>query len=476
MAFDFPLIEPHLVTKLGVSVSNPATGETVARVREYSAADVEAIISEADSAKSDWADLTAKARAVVLKNWNNLILENQNQLAELITLESGKPFAESKGEVAYGASFVEWFAGEGKRAYGDVIPRQAAGKQPIVFKQPVGVTAAITPWNFPLAMITRKAGPALAAGCPMIVKPAESTPLTALALETLAHQAGVPKAIFRTLPTNDPVAIGKVFCDSSTVRKLSFTGSTAVGKTLLAQCAGTVKRVSMELGGNAPFIVFGDADIDAAVDGAMASKYRNAGQTCVCANRFIVQDSIHDAFVEKFADKVRALKVGHGRDPGVEIGPLINKAGADKVASLVESAKRSGATALVGGNRHSAGDTFFEPTILTGVTHDMEIANAEIFGPVAPVFRFSEEADAIAMANDTPYGLAAYFYSRDIGRIWRVMEALEYGMVGVNDGIISTEIAPFGGVKESGLGREGAYQGIDEYLEVKYALIGGLLT
>lgn len=474
MAFDTSLLPEGTLTETGLDVYNPASQTHLATVRTFSHQDVEQIIKAAHAARSDWAGRPAKVRAGILKEWNRLILQNKDTLASLVTAECGKPLAESAGEVAYGAAFIEWFAEEAKRAYGEVIPHHADGKRLITIKQPIGLTAAITPWNFPLAMITRKAGPALAAGCPMIVKPAEATPLTALALEKLAHEAGVPRDIFRVVTTNDPQTIGKLFCDHPDVRKLSFTGSTAVGKILLAQCAGTVKRVSMELGGNAPFIVFDDADVDAAVEGAMASKYRNAGQTCVCSNRFLVQEGIYDAFVDAFAKKISALKVGDGNQSGVQIGPLINSAGVDKVDDLVRKAVAAGADVKLGGSRHAAGDTFFEPTLLTGVTTDMEIAHSEIFGPVAPILKFSDEAEAIRIANDTPYGLAAYFYAGSMARVWRVMEELEYGMVGVNEGIISTEVAPFGGVKESGIGREGAHQGLDEYLEIKYALLGGI--
>lgn len=474
MAFDISLLPPDITAETGLEVFNPADQSHLTTVRICSADDVTRIIDAAHLARQDWAARPAKARSSVLKAWNDLILANKNALAALITAECGKPLAEAAGEVAYGASFIEWFAEEAKRAYGEVIPHHADGKRLMTFKQPIGVAAAITPWNFPLAMITRKAGPALAAGCPMIVKPAEATPLTALALEKLAHEAGIPKDIFRVVTTNDPGRIGSVFCDHPSVRKLSFTGSTAIGKILLAQCASTVKRVSMELGGNAPFIVFDDADIDAAVEGAMVSKYRNAGQTCVCANRFLVQEGVYDTFVESFAKKVSGLRVGDGATDGTAIGPLINCAGVDKVEQLVGKAIASGAKVRLGGRRHDMGDAFFEPTILTDVTTDMEISHAEIFGPVAPIIKFCDEAEAIRIANDTPYGLAAYFYAEDMARVWRVMEALEYGMVGVNEGIISTEVAPFGGVKESGIGREGARQGLDEYLEVKYALLGGL--
>lgn len=474
MPFDTLLLNNYLIEDKGLEIENPANCESLGTVKDYSEDEVNKIIDSANESKTDWAKRTAKERGAILKLWNDLVLEHKDALAEIITLECGKPLAESIGEVAYGASFIEWFAEEGKRAYGEVIPTFAAGKRPIVIKQPIGVTAAITPWNFPLAMITRKVAPALAAGCPMIVKPAEATPLTALAIENLAHRAGIPETIFRVVTTTRPADIGKVFCENSIVRKLSFTGSTAVGKILLKQCASTVKRVSMELGGNAPFIVFDDANLDSAVEGAIASKYRNAGQTCVCANRFLVQEGIHDAFVQKLTDRVSKFKVGEGLKPGIEIGPLINEAGLNKVLKLVDQAKSTGADSRIGGSCHSAGYTFFEPTVLTNVTQCMDIANNEIFGPVAPIIKFSTEDEAIAIANDTPYGLAAYFFSENASRVWRVMEALEYGMVGVNDGLFSTEVAPFGGMKESGIGREGSRHGIDEYLEIKYALMGGL--
>jgi succinate-semialdehyde dehydrogenase/glutarate-semialdehyde dehydrogenase len=468
------LVDSYLIKGPGLSVSDPATGEALAIVADWTPSEVEAAIETARGAMADWAGRTAKARASILRRWHDLMHKHSDMLARLVTAECGKPLAESKGEVAYAASFLEWFAEESKRVYGEVIPSHAAGKRIITLKQPIGVTAAITPWNFPLAMITRKAGPALAAGCPMIVKPAEATPLSALALEALAHEAGVPQAIFRVVTTTNPAAIGKVLTEHPTVRKVSFTGSTAVGKRLMAQSASTVKKVSMELGGNAPFIVFDDADLDAAVEGALVSKYRNAGQTCVCANRMLVQSGIHDRFVAALTQRVGAMKVGHGAEEGTVIGPLINHAGADKVRRLVDGAIKAGAIATVGGTVHNAGPNFFSPTVLTGVTPSMEIANAEIFGPVAPVIQFDTEDEAIRIANDTPYGLASYFFSRDLARVFRVMEALEYGMVGVNDGLISTEVAPFGGVKESGVGREGSRHGIDEYLELKYCLIGGL--
>jgi succinate-semialdehyde dehydrogenase/glutarate-semialdehyde dehydrogenase len=390
-----------------------------------------------------------------------------------MTLEQGKPLAEARGEVQYAASFVEWFAEEGKRAYGELIPTHKQDARILVSREPVGVVAAITPWNFPAAMITRKAAPALAAGCSFICKPAEDTPLSALALAELAHRAGIPAGVFNIL-TGDPRALGSVLTGHELVRKLSFTGSTPVGKLLMAQCANTVKRVSLELGGNAPFIVFDDADLERALDGAMASKYRNAGQTCVCTNRFLVQDGIYDRFVEALAERTRQLKVGSGTDADVQQGPLINAAAVAKIQSHIDDAVAKGASVVCGGKPHALGRTWFEPTVLRDVTPQMQVATEETFGPLAPVFRFSDEAEAIAMANDTEYGLAAYFFSRDLGRVWRVAEGLEYGMIGINEGIISTELAPFGGVKASGLGREGARQGLEEYLECKYMLMGGI--
>jgi succinate-semialdehyde dehydrogenase/glutarate-semialdehyde dehydrogenase len=458
----------------GLAVHNPATGALIATVRDYAPAEISAIIDAADAARPAWAAETAKARAAVLRRWYGLIMERQEELAALITAECGKPLAEARGEVAYGASFIEWFAEEAKRAYGETVPTFAAGKRVLTIKQPVGTCAAITPWNFPIAMITRKVGPALAAGCSIVVKPAEATPLSALALETLAREAGVPADLFRVTPSNDPAGVGTLFCRHPKVRKLSFTGSTRVGKILMAQAAENVTRLSLELGGNAPFIVFDDADLDAAADGLMASKFRNAGQTCVCANRVLVQDGVYDAFVEKLRAKVAALVVGDGAAPGTTIGPLINAAAVDKVESLVGDALAGGATALMGGHRSDVGASFFEPTVLAGVNAQMAIASSEIFGPVVPLIRFKDEDEAVQIANDTPFGLAAYFYARDLGRVWRVMEALEYGMVGVNDGIISTEVAPFGGIKQSGLGREGSRHGLDEYLELKYCLMGGI--
>ncbi|MEM9013679.1 MAG: NAD-dependent succinate-semialdehyde dehydrogenase [Pseudomonadota bacterium] len=467
------LLNDYWVTGDGLRVDDPATGDEIGRVADHAPSTVNAIIDEAAVAMGEWASRTAKERAGILMTWRNLLLENQEALAQIVTAESGKPIGEARGEVAFGAGFIEWFAEEGKRVYGDIVPTHAPGKRIAVLKQPIGVTAAITPWNFPVAMIARKVGPALAVGCPMIVKPAEATPLSALAMEKLAHQAGVPRSVFRVVTTTNPSAIGEIFCANPTVRKLSFTGSTRVGKLLARLCADTVKRVSLELGGNAPFIVFEDADLDAAVEGAMVSKYRNAGQTCVCANRILVQRSVHDAFVEKLKSHVDALTVGPGAD-GPDIGPLINTQAADKVASLVDEAMSSGAQSVVGGGRSTLGPAYFQPTILTAVETSMRVAREEIFGPVAAVIPFDDEDEAVRIANDTPYGLAAYFYAKDMARIWRVMERLEYGMVGVNEGLISTEVAPFGGVKESGIGREGSRYGVDEYLEIKYCLLGGL--
>lgn len=469
------LVNADAFSEQGLVVTNPATGNVLATLRDMSDSEVNTIIAEADQARVDWASMTAKARAAKLKAWNDLILANQEALAQLITAECGKPLAEARGEVAYGASFLEWFAEEAKRVYGDVIPSHAEGKQILVLKQPIGTAAAITPWNFPLAMITRKAGPALAAGCSMVLKPAEATPLTALALETLARKAGIPAPLFRVITTTQPAHVGNILCASDTIRKLSFTGSTAVGKILMRQSADTMKKLSFELGGNAPFIVFDDADIDAAVDGAMVSKYRNAGQTCVCVNRFLVQDSVYDDFVAKLSERVSAMKVGNGAEEGVTVGPLINAAALEKVETLMADACDKGAKIVTGGHRVDGDGAFYAPTVLTEVTPEMAIFSNEIFGPVATVVCFNTEEEAIAIANATEYGLAAYFYTQNLGRSWRVMQGLEYGMVGVNEGIISTEVAPFGGVKHSGLGREGSKYGIDEYIEMKYCLVGGLV-
>jgi succinate-semialdehyde dehydrogenase/glutarate-semialdehyde dehydrogenase len=449
------------------SVINPANGEKLGEVPLCGAAETRRAIAAANDAWPAWRALTARQRGQLLRAWFDLIVANAEDLAQLITAECGKPLAEARGEVAYGASFVEWFAEEGKRTYGESIPSTAANTRLLVVKQPVGVCAAITPWNFPLAMITRKVAPALAAGCPVVVKPAEATPLTALALAVLAEQAGLPAGVFNVV-TGNPAAIGGELCANPVVRKLSFTGSTAVGRLLMAQCAPTIKKLSLELGGNAPFIVFDDADLDAAVDGALIAKYRNTGQTCVCANRFLVQAGIYEEFAARFAEKARGLKVGDGSEEGVAQGPLINAAGLTKVEAHVADALAKGARVLCGGVRHERGGNFFQPTVLADVTTAMQVAREETFGPVAPLFRFTTEAEAIAMANDTEFGLAAYFYSRDVGRCWRVGEALEYGMVGINTGLISTEVAPFGGIKQSGLGREGSKYGIEEYLEIKY--------
>lgn len=456
-------------------VDNPATLEIIGKVPQLSAAETRQAIEAANGAFPAWSKRVAKERAAILRRWFDLVMENQDDLARLMTLEQGKPLAESRGEVVYGASFLEWFAEEAKRVYGDTIPQHQADKRLVVIKQPIGVVACITPWNFPLAMITRKAAPAVAAGCTVVLKPAEQTPLSALALAELADRAGVPKGVFNVI-TGDPKEIGSELTSNPTVRKLSFTGSTEVGKLLMAQCAGTVKKISLELGGNAPFIVFDDADLDAAVEGAIASKYRNTGQTCVCANRLLIQDGIYDAFAEKLAAAAKKLKPASGLEPESTQGPLIDDAAVAKVESHIRDAEAKGAKILIGGKRHALGGRFFEPTILTDVTPAMRLAHEETFGPVAPLFRFKTETDAIALSNDTEYGLAAYFYGRDIARIWRVAEALEYGIVGINTGIISTEVAPFGGMKESGIGREGSKYGIEEYLEIKYLCFGGITS
>jgi succinate-semialdehyde dehydrogenase/glutarate-semialdehyde dehydrogenase len=456
-----------------IKVNNPATGEIIGTVPDMGAAEARRAIEAADKAWPAWRAKTAKERAAILRKWYDLMMANQDDLGLLLTTEQGKPLAEAKGEIAYGASFIEWFAEEGKRTYGEVIPPHQSDKRILVLKQPIGVAAMITPWNFPNAMITRKAGPALAAGCTVVLKPASQTPYSALALAELGERAGIPKGVFNVI-TGNSRAIGGELCANPTVRKLSFTGSTETGRVLMRQSADTIKKLSLELGGNAPFIVFDDADIDAAVDGAIASKYRNAGQTCVCANRIYVQDSVYDDFAKKLAAKVDAFKVGRGTEPGVVIGPLIDQSGLEKVEQHVADATAKGAKVMLGGKRHKLGGLFFEPTILTGVTQAMRVSREETFGPVAPLFRFKTEDEAIAMVNDTEFGLAGYFYSRDVGRIFRVAEAMETGMVCINSGILSTEIAPFGGVKQSGLGREGSRYGIEEYLEVKYVLIGGI--
>jgi succinate-semialdehyde dehydrogenase/glutarate-semialdehyde dehydrogenase len=455
-------------------VTNPATGAVLASLPDMGKDETARAVEAAERAFPAWRALLAKERAAILRRWFDLMMAHQDDLGRIMTAEQGKPLAEAKGEVAYGASFIEWFAEEGKRIYGDVIPATQGGRRIVVLKQPVGVVGAITPWNFPNAMITRKAGPALAAGCPIVIKPAAETPLSALALAELAHRAGIPKGVFNVVTSKRASVVGEVLTTHKAVRKFSFTGSTGIGKLLMRQCASTVKKVSLELGGNAPFIVFDDADLDAAVAGAMLSKYRNMGQTCVCANRILVQDAVHDAFAEKLAKAAAAMKVGDGMDPGVMQGPLINEAAVAKVEDLLADATAKGAHVLTGGHRHALGRTFFEPTVLGGVTSDMAIAREEIFGPVATLFRFEDEADAIRIANDTEYGLAAYFYARDLGRVWRVAEALDYGIVGINEGIISTEVAPFGGMKESGIGREGSRYGIEDFLEIKYLAMGGL--
>ncbi len=456
-----------------VTIHNPATGEAIGTVPSLGRDDTRHAIDRADAAWAAWRALSGKERANLLRGWFDLIMENLEDLAVLMTSEQGKPLAESRGEVAYAASFVEWFAEEAKRIYGDTIDHPLPGRRIVVLKQSVGVAAAITPWNFPAAMITRKCAPALAAGCPVVIKPAPETPFTALALAKLADRAGIPAGVLNVL-TGPAREIGGELTGNSKVRKLSFTGSTEVGKLLLAQCAQNVKKVSMELGGNAPFIVFADADLDAAVEGAMASKYRNTGQTCVCANRILVQDDVYEEFADRLAKAVGALKVGNGMQDGVQQGPLINMRAVEKVETHIADAIAKGAKVLVGGKRHDMGRTFFEPTVLTDISQDMVLNYEETFGPVAPLVKFEDESEAIRIANETEFGLAAYFYSRDIGRIWRVAEALEYGIVGINEGIISTEVAPFGGVKESGVGREGSKYGIEEYLEIKYLCLGGI--
>ena len=455
------------------NVRNPSSGETIAQVPMMGRAETERAIAAAASAQKEWRVLAAKERSALLKKWFALIMQHQEDLAHILTAEQGKPLAEARGEIAYGASFIEWFAEEAKRVYGETIPSPLNDRRLVVLKQPIGVTAAITPWNFPTAMITRKAAPALAAGCSMIVKPAEQTPLSALALAVLAEEAGIPGGVLQVL-TGDAREIGAAICASPVVTKLSFTGSTEVGRILMRQSADTIKKLSLELGGNAPFVVFDDADLDAAVEGAIASKYRNAGQTCVCANRLFVQDGVFDDFARKLAARVTQLQVGDGLSAGVTQGPLIDEAALAKVESHVADAIAKGAQLVAGGKRHALGGTYFEPTVLTDVSPDSMIFREETFGPVAPLFRFRTDDEVIELANRTEFGLASYFYSRDIGRIWRVAEALEYGMVGVNTGIISNEVAPFGGVKQSGLGREGSHHGIDEYLEIKYVAMAGL--
>ncbi|WP_417355357.1 NAD-dependent succinate-semialdehyde dehydrogenase [Gallaecimonas pentaromativorans] len=454
-------------------VTNPADGSVLAQVPSLSEADVKVAIDAAHNALPAWRDMTAKERSQKLRRWFELIMSNQQDLAQIMSAEQGKPVAEARGEIAYAASFVEWFAEEAKRAYGDIIPAPQAGQQLLVQRAPVGVVATITPWNFPAAMITRKVAPALAAGCTVVSRPASKTPLTALALAELAHRAEIPAGVFNVV-TGDSGSIGKVLTSSTKVRKLSFTGSTAVGALLMEQCAHDIKKLSLELGGNAPFIVFDDADLDAAVEGAMAAKFRNAGQTCVCANRFYVHDKVMERFTEKLQQAMHTLKVGAGTEAGVTTGPLIDVKAAEKVEAHVKDALDKGATLHMGGKRHSRGGSFFEPTLLSGMTQEMLIAEEETFGPVAALFPFEDEAEAIAMANDTPFGLAAYFYSQDLARVFRVAGQLESGMVGINTGLVSNEMAPFGGVKSSGLGREGSKYGLDEYLEMKYLCLAGL--
>ena len=456
-----------------ITVTNPATGESLGSIPHMGAAETKRAIDAANAAWPAWRKKTAKERSSILRKWNDLMLENTDDLALIMTAEQGKPLAESKGEISYAASFIEWFAEEAKRIEGDTLESPWPDRRIVVTREPIGVCAAITPWNFPAAMITRKVGPALAAGCPMVVKPAELTPFSALALAVLAEQAGVPRGVFSVL-TGDSKAIGLEMTSNPIVRKLSFTGSTQVGRILMQQSAPTIKKLSLELGGNAPFIVFDDADIDAAVEGALASKYRNAGQTCVCANRLYVQDGVYDQFAEKLVAAVAKLKVGNGQEAGVTQGPLIEEKAVVKVEQHIADALSKGARLLAGGKRHALGHSFFQPTVLADVTSDMQVASEETFGPLAPLFRFKTEDEVIALANDTEFGLAAYFYSRDIGRVWRVAEALESGMVGVNSGLISNEIAPFGGVKQSGLGREGSKYGMDDYLVIKYICMGGI--
>src|SRR5580692_7025317 len=458
-----------------IVVKNPATGEPIGEVPALGGAETRRAIEAAHRAQGPWRAMLAKERATILRKLNDLMLENADDLAVIITAEQGKPLAESKGEIAYAASFIEWFAEEGKRIYGDTIPQNAKGRRILVLKEPIGVFAAITPWNFPSAMITRKAGPGWAAGCTGVIRPASQTPFSALALAVLAERAGMPAGVCNVL-TGPSGPMGEELTSNPLVRKLSFTGSTEVGAKLLAQCAPTIKKTSMELGGNAPFIVFDDADLDAAVAGAMASKYRNTGQTCVCANRILVQDGVYEAFAAKLKTAVETMKVGNGMEPGVSQGPLINADAVKKVEEHIADALKRGAKVMTGGHRHKLGGNFFEPTLLSDVPKEALMFREETFGPVAPLFRFKTEAEAIKLANDTEFGLASYFYARDVGRIFRVAEALEYGIIGINEGIISTEVAPFGGMKSSGLGREGSKYGIEDYLEIKYLTVGGIGT
>jgi succinate-semialdehyde dehydrogenase/glutarate-semialdehyde dehydrogenase len=458
-----------------LDVLDPASGQVIGHVADMGAAETRRAIEAAKAAWPEWRSRTAKERGAVLRRWFELIQQHAEDLARIMTAECGKPLAESRGEVGYGASFVEWFAEEAKRVYGDVVPTNAPGRRILVTKQPIGVVGAITPWNFPNAMITRKIAPALAVGCPVVVKPSELTPYSALALAELAERAGLPGGLFNVVVGRDAAAIGGELCANPTVRKIGFTGSTAVGKLLMSQASATVKKVGLELGGNAPFIVFDDADLDAAVVGALASKFRNAGQTCVCANRILVQDGVYDTFAAKLTEAVSRFRVGAGFDEGVTIGPLIDERAVDKAEAHVADAVAKGGEVLIGGSRRpELGACFYAPTVIKGATTEMRIFSEETFGPVAPLFRFGSEEEAIATANDTPFGLAAYFYANDLGRVWRVSEGLEYGMIGVNEGVISTEVAPFGGVKESGLGREGSYYGVDEFVEPKYICMGGL--
>ena len=456
-----------------IEVTNPANGDVIAHVPKMGAEETRTALAAAEKAQIGWRNMLAKERSVILRRWFDLMMENQEDLAQLMTLEQGKPLVESRGEIAYAASFLEWFAEEGKRVHGETIPQHQVDKRILVIKQPVGVCVAITPWNFPSAMITRKVGPALAAGCAVVVKPATQTPLSAFALCELAEQAGVPPGVLSAL-TGSSSEIGSEMTSNPVVRHLSFTGSTEVGRLLMKQCSNSIIKVALELGGNAPFIVFDDADVDAAVEGAIMSKYRNAGQTCVCSNRIYVQDGVYDEFAEKLSTQVAEMQVGSGFEKGIVQGPLIDMAAVEKVEEHIADAISKGADLKLGGKRHALGGSFFQPTILTNVSSDMKVAREETFGPLAPLFRFSEENDAIRQANDTEFGLAAYFYSRDLARTWRVSEGLEYGMVGINTGIISNEIAPFGGIKQSGIGREGSTHGIEEYLEMKYLCVGGI--
>lgn len=463
-----------MTSKNTFDVKNPATGDIIASVPDLDETHTQNAIAAADQAFPEWSALPAKQRSKILRKWFNLIMANRADLGKLLTAEQGKPLKEGTGEIVYGAGFIEWFAEEAKRVYGDVIPHSAPGSRIFTIKQPVGVVAAITPWNFPNAMITRKVAPALAAGCTVVIKPAEQTPLSALALAELAEEAGFPKGVLNIITTNHPENVGKELTSNPTVKKLSFTGSTEVGKMLYAACASTVKKISLELGGNAPFIVFEDADVDAAVEGAIASKYRNSGQTCICSNRFYVHDAIYDLFIEKYSLRVAALPVGNGFEDNSAIGPLIDQDGFEKVCNLVADAVAKGAEVITGGQPHELGGTFFQPTVLANASAKMMVSNNEIFGPVAPVYRFHTEEEVIALANNTNYGLASYFYGRDIGRVWRVAEALEYGMVGVNTGLISEVQAPFGGIKESGFGREGSKYGMDDFLNIKYINLSGI--